>query len=465
VEVLGAMLEDHSGRSSAALTLYVAAVLETLHGAEGGPLFEDALKRGARAAWHIAEALPDAAKQLCRYVEQAPRESLQPFDYLGTLATAAGALTIVDRAEGRAAWERALAIARQWRSSGYDVGVTEVTALIRGYSEVSAHAPEAARTALDAARGIAEPETLAEQIQLDCAYASALSPIDPAAAAVILHEQLRRVRELAAAPPGAPHLQRMIAEFTGRLMGPRVVQGDAIGEILHATLAAAAQLGEDLDELLHEILAEITRIDSGPDRAQALASLISESSLAASAEVQTRLAPFYREAIAAAAKLPEPYMVVHALQPAAALAQVGLRDEAELAVRAIPDEGVAEQLQTSIEATLERAELGELSRFERTLVDETQGDMALAVVHAINVEGTGEETLEYLLQRLADDEVPWERSRLLGEFLPLIAAPARAVAGTGAVIELVERVEDFDQRLRDAARLVGAATDRHATTV
>lgn len=261
--------------------------------------------------------------------------------------------------------------------------------------------------------------------------------------------------------PGAPHLARMLAEFTGRLVGPRQKQADATKTVGAAIIVVSTHRPDAAKELLGELLQAIQVIDSPNDLAQALADFFHNGRNATATFLKTAALVFSR-AVDAAAELPSDSLRGHALDEAIGMYNAfGDFAGAQAVVERLPDEDTRTRAKASLDIAKERAEVGELSALERAFVDVYQPDLNWAVLHSIKCSGETEETIVELGKALALGEVRRSRSDML-DWVRAMLPPARALGGTAALASIVESIWDFDRRLVDAGRLIGQAQARPA---
>jgi hypothetical protein len=293
------------------------------------------------------------------------------------------------------------------------------------------------------------------RLDLECGFTASMAARDPDGAVDQLRAQIGEIGLFAELPSGAPYLARMWAEVTGRLVGPRRRQADATSDVGAAIIAVSSHRPEAAKQLLGELLGAVQMIDSPNDLAQALRDFFHNGRNATAAFLKTA-APVFSRAVDAAAELSSDSLKTHALDEGIEMYNaVGDFTSAQAVVERLPDEDTRTRAGTSLNMAKEKAEVGELSAFERAFVDVHPSNWNWAVLHFIKCFGA-EKTIVDLSKALASGEIQQNSSDILC-WVRAMFAPALAFEGTAALASIVDSVRDFDQRLLDAGRLIGQA--------
>jgi hypothetical protein len=295
-----------------------------------------------------------------------------------------------------------------------------------------------------------------DALELRCGFAASLATRDPGGAVDQLREQIGKIRSLAELSPVSPSISRMFAEFTARFVGPREQQAKATATVGAAIIAVSSRCPDQAKELLREMLRTIQVINSPNDLAQALADFFRYGRKATAGFLETA-SNIFSQAVDMAADLPGDSRKAYALGAAIEMySAFGDFLSAQAVVERLPDEDTRTRAERALLVPKARAEVGELSTFERAFVDVNESEIYWAVLYSIKRSGKTEETIVELGKALVTGARQRNRSGLL-DLVRAMLLPARALGGTAGLASIVESVRDFDQRLLEAGRLIGQA--------
>ncbi|MFQ5804311.1 MAG: hypothetical protein ACE5JQ_15585 [Candidatus Methylomirabilales bacterium] len=116
--------------------------------------------------------------------------------------------------------------------------------------------------------------------------------------------------------------------------------------------------------------------------------------------------------------------------------------------------GHAEEVALTVGVAKRKAQLGELSFFEREYVGEGGNDHLWANLIMCRIEDRGDALLTAFLHSLARDETQRSRSNLVGGTVKELMLPAVNAHGMDLALDIVRSIEEYDERFKRAAALV-----------
>jgi hypothetical protein len=397
-----------------------------------------------------------ATSELARHLELCLPSLPVPPQSVGTVAAA---LLSTNRERSMRLVQDALAmLERRPGAAG-----PEAIQLLRGL-KATATIPGDGRLFLDRARSIgAAHQSISHTISVDAAYAASLALVDADAAATIVRDLLQRVdqipteAELDGGAAAAIAFLRQSGPLHNKLIGSQFDRASAIARLAEPIPAIAQARPELAIRLIKELYGAAAGIDSPPDRAQAIADLLSAWQTAppsVQATVTETCLAAVEVALAIAARVPAERIVERAT---ATLAAFGAFEEAELVVARIPASPRRDYLTNMISIERKRAALPAPSSFERVLVDAPQPEIfRMAVVFG---HGLGTELPVYLksvVSDLVDEKYLGGRAGLLRLAIRGSLDSVFRVGGAAAVATTLDRIEAWDSRIQEsAAKIAG----------
>ncbi len=454
VETYSGLIEKIPEDNENALEGYVNGMLRLLDDDKEHTLFNQTLSNLFAASRHLAGKHDGMARRLCDNAVDKIKNLTDLNDQFHCHALNAATRYLIDKAQGLEELFRVVAGARYALNEGYDIRVQAIVDLY-GQLAVVALPPEKGRRLLEDLRPIHEffPE-LDDRISLETAYAVSLASFDGAEALGLLNSQLPTIAEIGTLPPPAPHILRMLSEFMGEKVGPRYLQARAANALGRGIVAVSDRYPREAAELMHALLARIAAIESTRDLAQALVELFKNCSKGP-AELQPYLIPVYKAAIESAQGIPEPELVSFVFARAIeAYCNIGNIEEAQRVADLLVDAEAKSSAESMIGLTKERMEIGELSVLEQAFVADRDETLAYIVLYNTHVKQTAGKILEELASEMANDQIKWERSRLIGEWARLMILPAGELYGVEGIASLIHAIEAADQCFLDAAAMI-----------
>ncbi|MHA2229859.1 MAG: hypothetical protein ACXABL_11685 [Candidatus Thorarchaeota archaeon] len=447
IEAYTAMIAATPSTDQTTLTKYGERVIRVLRDAQEKSLFDDTLLKATHTVDCLSQKGTDVAESLCDLIFEMAR-TLSSYDgFVNVIASESTARFRLDPNTGFNHFDHLIDLVNQLLTNGIDIYADAVKTILLNLATISRNSPRKARQRIEKTKLLFRffPD-LEDKIKLNAAYAIARAPIEIKKAAAVLREQLDIVEKLRLLPPPAPHLVLMIAQYTGRKVGPRYVQVDAARYVGEALSALANYDSEETAKLLQELLTVISKIDSPEDQTQAYVDFFEFCGKMPNS-IQDRLTNVYSAVLDQVQNLRDSRLRDYALtRSTEVFCELQDSDRAQHVASLIENNDKKKAAENSIDIAQERNEIGSLSDFESMFIKGWNPDLFYAVLHSVKVSDETEAVISYLANELAGGRLPFERSRLIGEFVRSMLAPARAMGGTKMMSKIIEGIEKFDRR-------------------
>jgi hypothetical protein len=434
--------------------IYTRMLIEQLKAREGASLFGDALRMVAPMVIRLArEGAPIAATLGDYLTEQVPTLSID--EQITIYATISAGASHIDPDRGEREYRKVLERVEVLHTAGQKIFASTVAEVI--VQLASAAVPLGERLEQLARRAAALATGFKEGVDI-IAVRGALCLIaaqtDCQEARAAMERLVPTIAAVAEVRHPALSIWRMLADVTGRRVGPNQPQVDAASLLAKAVVRCAYPCPVEAARVLEQVIDETFAIRSEIDRAQALIDIfeaLKQGPATWQGSLESVLSTTLRRVQFDDARLRRSVFEA----AVGAMCAAGDPNVAERLARQAVDAPMVQSLLEHVTAQRERLTLGELSVFERAFVGIRDGDLAYAVLRSVKVDDESEQLLKGLGDALAFEETAIERGRLLSTFLPLFAAPLRTLHGTSAIGRVIDEVGNLDQAFEDAAHIVG----------
>ncbi len=431
--------------------LYAEHILETLRKGSHRSLFADAVITAAMQQRFLMRHRSEAALALDDYLNQMST-TLSWNDFVRIRSALAASYAPVDARTSAERFRELIFHNKRALENGIKISADAVARIYREVAGVADQLAPAIRTACEPLDPYFEDP--GDLLRIHGALAELTAAFDCPEAAKRLADLMGALDRFREMPPGAIYLSKMLADFTGRKVGPRMEFVRAINTIGANVTSCAAYCPEVARRYLADLHGEILTIDDSPnDLAQGLVDLCHRFT-SLDRKLVAWVAPVLMQVVEQAKTLPDDlleYVMTAAVQAMLALEKI---DMARTVVDELGDHPWKGNLSGRIDIAKERLALGELSVFDEAFVNLRNSELAVAVLHSIEIDKEDQEINDFLCDWFASEELAFERGRLLSEFVPMMAAPLRAIGGTNAIGALVDAIESFDHHFQNAARWI-----------
>ncbi len=446
-------LMTRCGNDADAIDDYATGLLDTLRAGRHRSLYSDAIVTAAKNQPALMRQRLGAAAVIDEYLLNQSVE-LSVDHFVRCRAALAASVTPLDPERGAQRFLELVGRVEGALEAGYEISAAVIGEIYRQLASVAGDLDSAVLNALDPLEARFE-EDAKDRFEISCTRAELLAAVDCEAAAGQLSALVGGLDTFRNAPPQALYLSRMIADFTGRRVGPRMQLVDAANKLGWSLGQCASRCPEPSMQLLGNLLDEILTIDDSPeDLAQALANTCNHCAAVPEA-LGSSVAALMDRVIDVARALPAE-LVEHVISAAIqALIGLGQIAEARSALDKLGEQPWREQFDHRVDIAQERLALGTPSTFDEAFANLVNRDLAVVVLHAVRVDKESAEIVHYLGDSFAEDRFASERGRLLGQFVPLLAAPLLETGASAAIAALAEEIEAFDSHFHEAARRIG----------
>jgi hypothetical protein len=439
-----------------ALDLYAGALLRELDARRHDPSFGDALEKTAELLPDLVRRQPGiAALMSAKIAEQC--NDLPASASIHCRGLLAFATTRRAPDEGAAAFHTIAGVLHWNLGQGFNLRASDVAGLYQLLAQAAGELGPRTTPLLEAfdrlRQHYADPNDRGE---IDSARCMVLAETDCGQMRSELRALISGVKALRDAPPRALFLSTMISNLMRRLVGPNERQANLADHAGKAAARGARRCRPQAVACFEALLDAVTGIESRADRTQALVDFVINIG-AGPAQIERDLAGPLDRALDEAGGLGADAEARVLRAAVEALCRLGNPDEAMRRAQRAHDDGLRSDLQLTVTIAREREQLGALNDFDAFFIAQQDSELAVTNVHKLNIEKAGSKTLGALVDALADGRTPWERARLLDEFLPHLALFLRSTGGSNAIAGLAGAVEDLDRQFLDAARRIGAA--------